>query len=92
MTKKYLTFENEYYSSDDSDLDNQDEIDNKNYVKLENNLIDMLKDIYHNVLLPEIEITPSILHGLDKYTEYSFINFFRENSTYYKSIETKQIN
>ena len=81
----------EYESEDLSDTNEQTEIiDNKNYVEIELDLIEKLKDLYFNILLPEIEVNPSILQKLNKYSEYSFINFFRENSSYYKSIEEKQ--
>ena len=87
---KYYT-NDEYDDFEDSQSEEQTEIiDNKNYAEIEIDLIEKLKDIYYNVLLPEIEASPSILQKLNKYSEYSFINFFRNNSSYYKSIEEKQ--
>tara|TARA_B100000424_G_C22910156_1_gene484174 strand:+ start:1237 stop:1506 length:270 start_codon:yes stop_codon:yes gene_type:complete len=87
---KYYT-NDEYDDFEDSQSEEQTEIiDSKNYVEIEIDLIEKLKDIYYNVLLPEIEASPSILQKLNKYSEYSFINFFRNNSSYYKSIEEKQ--
>mgnify|MGYP001365262115 FL=1 len=87
---KYYT-NDEYDDFEDSQSEEQTEIiDNKNYAEIELDLIEKLKDIYYNVLLPEIEASPSILQKLNKYSEYSFINFFRNNSSYYKSIEEKQ--
>tara|TARA_B100000886_G_C20405774_1_gene484685 strand:+ start:1293 stop:1562 length:270 start_codon:yes stop_codon:yes gene_type:complete len=87
---KYYT-NDEYDDFEDSQSEEQTEIiDNKNYAEIEVDLIEKLKDIYYNVLLPEIEASPSILQKLNKYSEYSFINFFRNNSSYYKSIEEKQ--
>ena len=87
---KYYT-NDEYDDFEDSQSEEQTEIiDNKNYAEIEVDLIEKLKDIYYNVLLPEIEASPSILQKLNKYSEYSFINFFRNNSSYYKSIEEKK--
>ena len=91
MTKYYL--EDQYCDSDELSQNEDDnlKIDNKNYVEIELNLIEKLKDLYFNVILPEIESNPSILQNLNKYSEDSFINYFRNNSSYYKLISEKQL-
>ena len=67
---KYYT-NDEYDDFEDSQSEEQTEIiDNKNYAEIEIDLIEKLKDIYYNVLLPEIEASPSILQKLNKYSEY----------------------
>ena len=93
MPKKFKSYDDNYDSEENFSEEEINEVtDNKNYVDMELKLIEILKEIYKNVILQEIESNPSILNNLNKYTEYSFIDFFRRKSKYYKFIENKQNN
>ena len=83
-----------YYSDNDYSEEEEEEeevIKDKNFVKKELELKEMLKDIFRNVFAEYIKKNKHILNKLTEYSEDAFISFFEDNSSYYNYLESNQI-
>ena len=61
------------------------------YIRLEYQMDEIMEHIYEDVIVPYLDCISQqeILHELDEFTVGRFINFFKDNSPYYRYILSK---